>query len=92
MEGRCPTPKESPHPQGPRVGGKGAPLHTQDSSLAPQRTDLALLQSSRVGVRIKGDDTGVMAEHLGSGHVLYQLLWDNVDRAISLPGMGFTET
>ena len=53
MEGRCPTPKESPHPQGPRVGGKGAPLHTQDSSLAPQRTDLALLQSSRVGVRMK---------------------------------------
>lgn len=28
MEGRCPTPKESPCPQGPRVGGKGAPLHT----------------------------------------------------------------
>ena len=52
---------------------------------------ITMILPSRVGLRIKGDDTGVMAEHLGSRHVLYQLLWDNVDRAISLPGMGFTE-
>lgn len=50
-----------------------------------------MILPSRVGVRIKGDDMGVMEEHLGSGHVLYQILWDSVDGAISLPGMGFTE-
>lgn len=48
--------KEDPLPQGPRGGSQhpppapGTPL---DSSLAPERTGLALLQPSRVGTRMK---------------------------------------
>ena len=51
--GKMPHPQGEPLSSGPQGRWQGWPPTHTDSSLAPQRADLALLQSSRVGVRMK---------------------------------------
>ena len=51
--GKMPHPQGEPPSSGSQGRWQGCPSTHTDSSLAPQRTDLALLQSSRAGVRMK---------------------------------------